>query len=72
MNLSIIIPLYNEEKLVLLLLEKLKKVQYPTFVSSVEVVNVDDASSDMSYSAVSNYIKNNDNNIKLFKHDINQ
>lgn len=71
MNLSIIIPLYNEERLITAVLDELKKVHYPSFVEHVEIVIVDDASSDQSYQVVQNYITPSDN-IFIHKHEYNQ
>ncbi len=71
MNISIIIPLYNEEQLVIQLLKELRQVQYPSVVKSVEIVVVDDASTDQSYNAVLQFIQNQ-NGIKLYKHEYNQ
>lgn len=72
MNLSIIIPLYNEEKLVIELLNQLLQVQYPAFVKSTQLVIVDDCSTDQSYNNVEKFISQHTANIKLFKHDINR
>lgn len=71
MFLSIIIPLYNEERLIISLLECLEKVNYPPFVNKVEVIIVDDASKDQSFQNVKEFISSK-NNIRLFKHDVNQ
>lgn len=71
MNLSIIVPLYNEEKLVITVLDNLSKLKLPEFVSNFEVVVVDDCSSDNSNSSVSEFIKNKDI-FKLYKHDVNK
>jgi glycosyltransferase involved in cell wall biosynthesis len=71
MNLSIIIPLYNEEHLIVTLLEELQKVQYPSFVETVEIVVVDDASSDRSFQAVQNFAGDK-SKIKLLQHTQNQ
>lgn len=71
MNLSVIIPLYNEEKLILSVIDELLRIKIPDFVKSFEIIVVDDCSSDNSNSVVSNYITNYPN-INLFKHDVNQ
>lgn len=70
MKLSIIIPLYNEENLITKSLDELKKINYPDFIDNVEIVIVDDASTDNSYNVVKNYITAEDN-IRLFRHEIN-
>lgn len=71
MNISIIVPLYNEEKLIVSVLEELDKVKYPDFVQQVEVVVVDDASKDNSAEVVQDYIKGR-SGIKLVRHEVNQ
>jgi glycosyltransferase involved in cell wall biosynthesis len=71
MNLSIIIPLYNEERLITVVLDELRKVVYPSFVQHVEIIIVDDASSDRSYQVVQEYITHH-SNIFLYKHEVNQ
>ncbi len=71
MNLSIIIPLYNEEKLVLTVINNLLELKYPDFLEKYEIIIVDDCSSDNSYESVNNFIKDKDN-CRLFKHEINQ
>ncbi len=71
MNLSIIIPLYNEEKLISELLDKLFRLQFPDFVVSKEIIIVDDCSADNSFKVVTEYSKKK-KNIKVFKHEINR
>ncbi len=70
MNLSIIIPLYNEENLIKELLDKLNKLSYPAFVTNVEIIIVDDFSADNSYTVVNEYIKDFEN-IKIYRHNKN-
>lgn len=71
MNLSIIIPLYNEEKLIIDLLQELEKVNYPVAVQNLEVIIVDDASTDGSFKNVAEWIKQKQH-IQLLKHDKNK
>ncbi len=71
MNLSIIIPLYNEEKLVLTVIKNLLELKYPDFLEKYEIVIVDDCSSDNSFEAVTNFIKD-EKRCRLFKHEVNQ
>ena len=71
MNLSIIIPLYNEEKLIVSVLDQLKAVQFPKFLDSHEFVIVDDCSTDNSFQVVQNYISGMDG-FKLIKHEVNK
>lgn len=71
MNLSIIIPLYNEEKLIIQLLSKLLEIKFPNFINKYEIIIVDDCSTDNSNKVVKECIKNNEN-IRLFEHNINK
>ncbi len=57
MKLDIIIPVYNESELVTITLERLTKVTYPSFISSVSVFIVNDCSTDGSGEIIENYIK---------------
>lgn len=52
MILSIIIPLYNEEDNILIVLDMLEKVKFPEFISGYEIIVVDDCSKDDSYNKV--------------------
>ena len=71
MNFSIIIPLFNEEDLIVSILEQLNKLKYPDFVENIEIIIVDDASTDNSVRKVEEYISNY-SNIKLHKHPVNR
>jgi len=71
MNLSIIIPLYNEEKLIIELLKELEKIKYPAVVKVWEIIIVDDASSDNSVANVAGWIKGKQH-IQLLKHKKNK
>jgi glycosyltransferase involved in cell wall biosynthesis len=71
MNLSIIIPLYNEQHLVLELLTELTQVKYPSFIEKVEIVIVDDKSTDTSFLSVQQFIRDK-TNIKLLQHPVNK
>ncbi len=71
MNLSIIIPLYNEGNLIKELLGKLNNLSYPAYVTSVEIIIVDDFSIDNSFEVVSEFIKNFEN-IKIYRHKANK
>lgn len=67
MKLSIIIPVYNEEKTVISLLEKVEKLVIPGVKK--EIVVVDDGSSDNSKHRIQNA---NIKGIKFFSHKKNQ
>lgn len=56
MELSIIIPVYNEESLVIQVLETLSTIKWPSFVSRCEVILVDDCSTDDSYTHIQHWI----------------
>ena len=71
MELSIIIPLYNEQNTILLVLEQLTSVKMPSHVKSVEYVIIDDHSIDGSYEIVKNYISGK-NNFILHRQEFNQ
>lgn len=71
-QLSIVIPVYNEEKTIHLILNKIKEVQLIKGISK-ELILVDDCSSDKSINAIEDYIAaNQDLNIVLHRHEVNQ
>ena len=49
MSLSIVIPVYNEENLVVRVIRQLQSLQFPDFVETVEIIAVDDCSSDNTF-----------------------
>lgn len=65
MKLSIIIPVFNEEKTVAKTIERVKKVKYP--VDSSEIIVVNDGSSDQTDEIVKKI-----SGIKYIKHGVNQ
>ncbi len=71
MNLSIIIPLYNEQDYIIDVLEKIEQVTMPEFISSYDVILIDDCSSDNSNDIISDYIKAKPN-FKLIRQEPNQ
>lgn len=71
MKLSIIIPLFNEEKTIKQTLKRVIDVKIPD-VQKKEIIVVDDGSSDNSYSLVQSMIQKNKNDITLLKHEINK
>ncbi|MEK7501892.1 MAG: glycosyltransferase family 2 protein [Patescibacteria group bacterium] len=68
MKLSIIIPVFNEEKTILKLLEKVEKVEIPNVEK--EIIVVDDGSTDATASEISN-LKSQISNLKIFFHKKN-
>ncbi len=71
MNLSIIIPLYNEEELIIKVLDQLDQIKWQSIISTIEIIIVDDFSTDQSCEVVKSYI-NKHPHIKLFCHDVNK
>ncbi|HEY0977638.1 MAG TPA: glycosyltransferase family 2 protein [Flavobacteriales bacterium] len=71
MHLSILIPLYNEATLITTVLDKLSNVRYPDFVEGVQLVVVDDASSDGSFNVVKAYAAGR-SDILLHAHPVNR
>jgi len=69
-KLSIIIPVYNEQDLVLQVIEKLYTVKYPNQLFSFEVIVIDDCSSDESYKNLLPLFK--EGKIQLFQHKTNK
>ncbi len=71
-KLSIIIPAYNEEKNISIVLSKLKNV---TLLNSIEkeIIIINDCSKDNTEKTISNYIQNNSElNIQYYKHEVNK
>ncbi len=71
MKLSIIIPLYNEANDILILLNQLLQVKFPSHLENVEFIVVDDFSTDNSVEIVQQFIADNPN-FRLIRHDVNQ
>lgn len=71
-TLSIVIPAYNEEKTIHLILNKIKEVSLD-FGLQKEIIIVDDCSRDKTAEAIQSYIaSNSEMGIKLFSHPINK
>src|SRR5688572_29245244 len=74
-KLSIIIPVYNEEKTISLILDRINEVKLIRNIEK-EVIIVNDCSTDGTEAIVQNYISNNTNltinYFKYLKHEINQ
>lgn len=71
MKLSIIIPLYNEANTITKVLERINNIDFPNYVSSWEIIIVNDASNDSSEKVVNSFIQNH-SNISLVNHTTNQ
>lgn len=70
--LSIIIPAYNEEQTIHLILDKIKEVQLLNGIEK-EVIITNDCSSDDTEGAIERYRQNNpDLPISYYKHEVNQ
>jgi glycosyltransferase involved in cell wall biosynthesis len=71
-KLSIIIPAYNEERTIHLILDRVKAVQL-TGGMAKEIIITNDCSSDDTEEAILSYIKTHpDLDMRYFKHEINQ
>ncbi len=71
-KLSIVIPAYNEEKTIHLILNKIKPVQLINGIEK-EIIIVNDCSKDQTEQAIQNYMKaNSEMNIQYFRHETNQ
>lgn len=70
--LSIIIPVYNEENTITLILDKIKNIDLPKKIEK-EVIIVNDCSTDNTSESIKNYItKNLDLKIQYIEHSINK
>ncbi len=68
MKLSILIPVYNEEKTLEIILEKVLEIEKSHLIDELEVVAVDDCSKDNSLNILGKYL----GKIKILKHEKNQ
>ena len=66
MHLSIVIPFYNEEDTVTLVLQKLDEVEWPSFIEKREYICIDDSSTDEGYKKVIDFASGKDH-IKVFQ-----
>lgn len=72
MKLSIVLPAYNEEKTIHLILDKIKSVQLIDDMEK-ELVIVNDCSTDQTEEVLQKYMEENPElNIKYYKNDVNQ
>ena len=71
-KLSIIIPVFNEEKTIFQLLKKVNEIELINGIEK-EMIIVNDASSDNSFEEINTFLKSfKNNNIKSITHKINQ
>jgi glycosyltransferase involved in cell wall biosynthesis len=71
-KLSIVIPAYNEERTIHLILDRIKAVQLIQGMEK-ELIITNDCSKDDTEGAIQRYMQaNSDLNIQYYKHDINQ
>lgn len=68
--LSIIIPVFNEEKTISRVLQKVSEVALIENISK-EIIIVDDSSQDNTAQEILKYISNSDENIQLYSHERN-
>ncbi|MEJ5266851.1 MAG: glycosyltransferase family 2 protein [Bacteroidales bacterium] len=70
-TLSIVIPVYNEENTISLILERIKSAQISDI--KFEIIIVNDASTDRSDKIIKDFINNNsDLSIKYYYHEVNK
>ncbi len=71
-KLSIVIPAYNEERTIHLILDKIKEVELSNGIKK-EIILVNDCSRDHTKEAILHYIEENPSlNIVYFEHEVNQ
>ena len=71
-KLSIVIPAYNEEKTIHLILNKIKAVKLINDITK-EIIIVNDCSKDKTVETIEKYIaENSDMNIRLISHEVNK
>lgn len=69
--LTIIIPVFNEEKTIIEVLKNILKIDFSNYFDSNEIIVVDDCSSDNSYELVKNFAKSH-TNITLLRNESNK
>lgn len=71
-KLSIVIPAYNEERTIHLILDKVKEVKLMNNIEK-EIILVNDCSKDNTIGAINNYISSNPElGIRLISHEVNK
>lgn len=69
MNLSIVVPYYNEQDTVVEVLTRLSDLEWPNYVNSVEVICVNDASTDEGKQKVDAFVREKEN---FFSYELEQ
>ena len=70
MKLSVLIPVYNEEKTIDLILAKVLELERSPLIDELEVIAVDDCSKDNSLNILNKYADSG--RVRLFRHEKNQ
>ena len=70
MKLSVLIPVYNEEKTLDLILAKVLELERSPLIDELEVIAVDDCSKDNSLNILNKYADSG--RVRLFRHEKNQ
>ena len=70
MKLSILLPVYNEEKTLDTIFSKVLEIEKSPLIDELEIIAVDDFSKDNSLNILNKYAKNGQ--IKLFMHETNK
>lgn len=71
MQLSIVVPFYNEQDTVTQVLQRLSEVTWPSFVENVEILCVDDASTDGGRTLVEEFVAEHPG-FSLYTHEKNK
>lgn len=71
MILSVIIPVYNEEQHILNVLKSLDEVNFPSVITDIEYVIIDDCSSDNTARVIENFSGSKRNLVKV-KNEVNR
>ena len=71
MELSIIIPLFNEALMISQVLGEINKVKFPDFLDKISVIIVNDCSTDSSLEVVKEYIRSNPGRYTLLNLPVN-
>jgi len=70
MKLSVLIPIHNEEATLQTILQRVAELKSQAVIDSLEIIAVDDCSTDKSLEILNNFKKSN--KIKIIRHSVNQ